>query len=586
MHSGLATVTANPPRFAPRLMLALATLATLSPLSQAQPAVAEPEAATGLKTVAVAGLSSRDELLKDLDFLGELGGRPGLSGVITFFSGGALDVLEEGRPIGVVLQTDGASFTPLGCLPITDVDRVLEVAENFGFEPLDVGDGAYEIELPDQTIFFKSVGEWVFVAQSAAALASAPADPTQTLAELTASYDVGVTGMVQNVPEMYRQIALEELRNGMEEGLIQEEDESDEDFQARRKLAEAQIDQLAEMIQGLDKVTIGWAIDSEERLTFLDAIITGLPGSDIALAMSVYDGSTSGVSGFHRPETAASFLTTGTTPPELLEKQAAQVDATVEMIRAQAAKGIEEADELPDDPEVREAIHSAMDDLIDAYADMLRTGRIEMGGSLNLEGEGFDLILGAFVTDPSKVESAFKKLATVGEKEGGDKWPGIEWGYAEHAGVKLHGMSIPVPDEGPAREAFGETVRVLMGVGAERVYLAAGPRGEEALKKAIDDSAAMADKEILPAEITISLGQILAAAEKVSQDNPQAAAIMGMLVESLEEAPDGADRLVMTTEAIENGVKVRYLINGGVLEAIGKVAAQAAAMQQQGGGGF
>lgn len=577
------------PRFAPRLLMALASLATLTPLGRAQTATAEAEAtesATGLKTVAVAGLSSRDELLKDLDFLGELGGRPGLSGVITFFSGGALDVLEEGRPIGVVLQTDGASFTPLGCLPVTDVDRVLEVAENFGFEPLEAGDDVYEIELPDQTIYFKSAGEWVFVAQSEAALASAPADPTQMLNKLTASYDLGVTANVPNVPEMYRQIALEELRNGMEEGLVQEEDETDEDFQSRRDLAESQIDQLADMIEGLDQVTIGWAIDSEGRRTFLDAIITGLPDSDIALAMSVYDGSTSGVSGFHRPETAASFLTTGTTPPELLEKQASQVDATVEMLRTQAEKGIEEADKLPDDPAFREALHSATDDLIDAYGDMLRNGRIEMGGSLNLEGDGFDLILGAYVTDPSKIESAFKKLAGAAETQAGDKWPGIEWGYAEHAGVKLHGMSLPVPDEGPARETFGETIRVLMGVGAERVYLAAGPRGEEALKKAIDDSAGMEDKEILPGEVIISLGQVLAAAEKVSSDNPQAAAVIGMLVESLEEAPEGSDRLVMTTEAIENGVKIRYLIEGGVLEAIGKVAAQAAAMQQQGGGGF
>ncbi|QDT70267.1 hypothetical protein MalM25_32130 [Planctomycetes bacterium MalM25] len=577
------------PRFAPRLLMALATLATLTPFGRAQTATAEAdtaESATGLKTVAVAGLSSRDELLKDLDFLGELGGRPGLSGVITFFSGGALDVLEEGRPIGVVLQTDGASFTPLGCLPVTDIDRVLEVAENFGFEPLALDDDTYEIELPDQTIFFKSAGEWVFVAQSAAALASAPADPTQTLNKLTETYDLGVTASVPNVPEMYRQIALEELRNGMEEGLVQEEEESDEDFQARRDLAESQIDQLADMIQGLDQVTIGWSIDSEGRRTFLDAIITGLPDSDIALAMSVYDRSTSGVSGFHRPEAAASMLTTGTTPPELLEKQAAQVDATVEMLRTQAEKGIEEADELPDDPAFREALHSATDDLIDAYGDMLRNGRIEMGGSLNLEGDGFDLIFGAYVTDPSKIESAFKKLAAAAETQAGDKWPGIEWGYADHAGVKLHGMSIPVPDEGQAREALGETLRVLMGVGDERVYLAAGPRGEEALKRAIDDSAGLENKEILPAEIIVSLGQVLAAAEKVSGDNPQAAAVIGMLVESLEEAPEGSDRLVMTTEAIENGVKVRYLIEGGVLEAIGKVAAQAAAMQQQGGGGF
>ena len=120
---------------------------------------------------------------------------------------------------------------------------MLEVAENFGFEPIDTGDGAYEIELPDQTIFFKSAGEWVFVAQSAAALASAPADPTQTLTDLTADVrprrQAARCRTSRDVPP---RVALEELRNGMEEGLAQEEDESDEDFQARRDLAEAQVD--------------------------------------------------------------------------------------------------------------------------------------------------------------------------------------------------------------------------------------------------------------------------------------------------------------------------------------------------------
>lgn len=576
---------ALPKRFSQQFVL-LTALASLAPTAGWAQAVAEPEteaaAGTDLKTVAVAALSSRDELLKDLDFLGELGGRPGISGVITFFSGGALDVLEEGRPIGVVLQTDGAEFTPVACLPVSDIDSVLEVAENFGLEPFDAGNGVYEIEIQEQTAYLKQSGAWIFAAQSLEALGTAPADPTSELAKLVASYDLGVTVMVQNVPELYRQIALDQLRQGMEEGLTQEDDESEEDFESRRKLAEVQIDQIADLIQGLDEITLGWGIDSEGRQTFLDAIVTGAEGSDVAMAMSVYENSTSGVTAFHRPEAAASLLTTGTTPPELLEKQKEQTEAAVEMMRTQVAKGIEEADQIPSE-KMREALLAATDELIDVYGDIMREGKLELGASLDLAGDGFDLIAGAYCPDPSKVESAFKKLAEGAADQ--PNFPGVEWGYATHAGVKMHGMSLPVPDNGKARETLGETLRVVMGVGGERVYLAVGPRGEEALKKAIDDSAKMTDQQIKPGEMIVSLGKVLGAVEKVASDNPQAGAIIGMMLDAIEDAPEGTDRLVVTTEAIKNGVKIRYLIEGGVLEAVGKMAAQAAQMQQQGGGG-
>ncbi|MEO0530438.1 MAG: hypothetical protein AAF266_07635, partial [Planctomycetota bacterium] len=349
----------------------------------------------------------------------------------------------------------------------------------------------------------------------------------------------------------------------------------------RREQTEAQIEQIADMIDGLDRVTLGWNIDSEGRRTFIDAKLTGTAGSDMALAMSVYDDSTSGVTGFHRPEAAASVLTVGTTPPELIEKQAAQFDAQIAVFRKQAEKAIAESDDLPDDPEARESIQAAADELLDAYGDMLRSGRVELGGSIDLSGAGFDLIAGAYVVDPSKVESAFKKLAEAYATD--ENFPGVEWGYAEHAGVKMHGMSVPVPERADAlRDAVGDSLRVVMGVGGERVYLAAGPRGEESLKSAIDASAGLTDKQILPAELIVSVGQILAAAEPIAPGD--AAPVIGMLLEAIEGVPAGTDRLVVTTEAIENGVKIRYLLEEGVLKAIGQAAATAAAMQAQGGG--
>jgi hypothetical protein len=583
-----------------RRLVALATLASLTPVVFGSAAFAqktvdapavEAPAAGETKTIAVAALTSYNQLLEEIRFLGALGGNENagdwVEGMIAFFTGGrGLEGLDKDCPIGVVLQTDGASFAPIGCLPVADLTPVLELAENFGFEPVDSGNGVYELELPDQTVYFQQVGAWTFVAQTPEALAQAPADPSKDLTKLVEKYDLGVTLYSQNLPEMYRQIAMEQLRQGMEEGLVKEENETEEEFEARRELAETQIAQLSDLIDGLDVVTVGWSVDAEKKHTFLDAELTAIEGTDLALAMTTYDNATSGVTGFHRPQAAASVLTSGVTPPELLEKQKAQNEAAIEMVRSQIDKALQEQIEegkIPDDPAVQDAIKGATADLVDVYADMVRNGRIEIGGSLDLSGEGYDAIAAAYVPDPAKVEAAFKKLADAAAKE--PKFPGVEWGYATHAGVTLHGMTVPVPEE-PAqgRQALGETVRVIMGVGNERVYFAMGPRGEESLKKAIDESAAKAGQPISPpGELIISVGQLLTASEKVSP--PNVAPMIGMILSGMEDVPPGTDRVVISTESIDKGMRIRYLFEHGVLKAIGQAAATAAAMQQQGGPG-
>ncbi len=585
-----------------RRLVALATLASLTPVAFAPAALAqkvaapaaekptaEAPAAAGTKTIAVAALTNYNQLIKEIGFLGSMGGNENagdwVEGMLAFFTGGrGLEGLDKTRPIGVVLQTDGASFAPIGCLPVADLTPMLELAENFGLEPVALVDGVYELELPEQTIYFQQSGEWTFVAKTALALTQVPADPGKDLQKLVEKYDLGVTVYAQNLPAMYRDIALEQLRQGMEEGLVKQEDESEEEFEARRELAEAQIDQLNDLIDGLNVVTIGWAVDAGKKQTYIDAELTGVAGSDLALAMDAYDNPTSGVTGFHRPTVAASVLTAAVTPPALLEKQKAQNEAAIDMVRSQIDKALQEQIEegkIPDDADVQEAIKGATNDLVDVYADMVRNGRIEIGGSIDLAGEGFDAIAAAYVPDPTKVEAAFKKLAEAAAKE--PKFPGVEWGYATHAGVKLNGMTVPIPEEaGQAREALGESVRVIMGVGGERVYFAMGPRGEESLMQAIDESAAKASQPIQPGELIVSLGQVLTAAEKVAP--PNAAPMIGMVLGAMADVPAGSDRLVVSTEAIDGGMRIRYLLEEGVLRAIGQAAATAAAMQQQGGG--
>ncbi|MEM9790973.1 MAG: hypothetical protein AAF842_11290 [Planctomycetota bacterium] len=564
--------------------------------SNAAPAAADDD---GRAPVAVLALSGYDALLADADFIGELLGRPAVSqmveGLLAFTTGGrGLEGLDKSRPLGVVLQTDGMAFAPVACLPIADPTPLIEIGENLGVAPRLGEDGVYELEVGEQTVYFFNEGAWTFVAQTVDALDSAPEDPAALLGGLVAQYDIGIQADVQNVPAMYRQIAVEQLRQGMEEGLEQEDDESDEDFDKRRELATLQVDQLASLIEDLDRVLLGVNIDGAAKQVYLDTELSGVPGSDLALGLSVYEGATCEVAAFHRPDAAASLLGIGDTPPELLEKQAAQVDAQIELARNQLRQGIDEAFEKMEEeglgeakPGLRDAVEDALNELLSVYADVLRGGHVEVAGSLDLAGEGYDLIAAAYVKDGPRVESALKKLATTAA-EGEPDAPEFEWDYGSHAGVTLHGLTFPLPDGADElRAAAGDSVRLTLGVGAERVYLALGPRGETALKRAIDNSMGGPVDLETPAEVLISLGEVLRVVEGFAP--AEASALADLMLGAIEQGDPSADRLVFRTQAVESGVRLRYLLEEGVLRAIGRAAAYAAEQQmaQQGmPGGF
>ena len=236
----------------------------------AQPALeAETGAAAGaMQTVAVVALSGYDPLMEDIGYLGALGGRPEgaqmIEGMINLFTQGkGLEGMDKTKPWGVVVQTDGNNLLPLVCLPINDLDAILALAEGFGVMSDDAGNGVKELTVPNSPmpLFAKKMGDWVYVSQSAESLDSAPADPTSTLSDLVEAYDIGARVLAQNIPAMWKQMAIGGLRQGMEEGLQQEPDESDAEYEARREIAEIQVEQLLDMIEQTESFTIGVAIN-------------------------------------------------------------------------------------------------------------------------------------------------------------------------------------------------------------------------------------------------------------------------------------------------------------------------------------
>ncbi len=168
------------------------------------------------KPVAVISLAGYDRIMADLDYLGELTGNPGMSknidGAIQLFTQGqGLNGLDKKRAWGITLTTDGLQFQPLFFLPVTDLKQLLDSVAGLIGEAQDAGNGVFELTVFNQKIFAKETGGWGFFGQSPDALAGLPKDPTKLLSGLDKSYDIAVKLHVQNIPDLYRSLLVDQL---------------------------------------------------------------------------------------------------------------------------------------------------------------------------------------------------------------------------------------------------------------------------------------------------------------------------------------------------------------------------------------
>jgi hypothetical protein len=497
--------------------------------------------------------------------------------IALFTQGKGLSGLDKTQPWGVVVQVDGAQFLPIGCLPATDANQLIGVAEGLGARVQELSQGVKQLSLPgEQTVYVKSQGGWAFVGLTEASLTYAPRDPSALLSQLVAEYDVAARVWVQNAPEMYRQQAIAALQAGLKQSLDQKlPNEDEEQFDARRKLAESQMQQVVQLVEDLDDVTFGWAFDSEQQRTYADFIYRFLPDTKMAKQLNSYEQPRTNFAGFYQSNAAMTMSFASKTDPSMIQDDLDQFKSAMQTIRQQMLKALEEGDEIPDEAN-REAVKAAMNDFMDAFEATIAAGEMDGGSSLQLEPNKFTFVGGMLVKQPEKIESGLKKIAEVSKND--PEFPGIEWNAANHAGVSFHTLQLPVPDsEEHARKLFGETLEVAIGIGPEAVYFAAGQDCLKAAQQAIDASKAEPNKAVPPFELSFSLGPIMATAAAYQEDLEEKQ-IVQTIADMLQGEAQGRDHIRVVGQFIPNGQRYRFEAEEGVLRAFGKAAAAA---QQQ-----
>jgi hypothetical protein len=503
--------------------------------------------------VVVVSINKIDELLSDVQFVMEATGTAGIGQMFMPNIKNFTQGLNMKKPLGLILTLEGGQPKPLAFLPVEDLDTFLnQVKEHVG-EAADAGDGILELQ-GRRPVFVKEKDGWAFVGQDVESLSDLPSNPQKLLDGLHEQYDIGARVFVQNIPAELRQMAVAKMTEAMEQGLDDAEDE------ASKELAEAQVGEIKKMIEQADQVTVGWNIDAKNKQTYFDFAITAQPNTELAGQFATLKSSKTKYSGFIVPDAAVSANMSSVIPQDQIATNIQTLDSFEKTVMSEI-----DQDEDIDNDTTRENAKQVVKSVFDILRDTIKTGHFEGALSIILQDKAMTLGYAAHVADAKKVEEVFRDMAELAKSEPDVNFSKLKFNAGQHGDVRLHELAVPIPDDEYIGRVLDGELEICLGAAQNDVYVAIGTNPVENLKKMIDNCKASPAKEVQPFAATVKLTPILKFAEAIDSDVG-----VGSIVKMLETTDK--DHIRINANSIENGAQYRFLIEEGVLKAIGQAA--------------
>lgn len=534
---------------------------------------AGPVLADPLKPVAVVSVASYDELMGDLQFVGKLADRPelatGVSGMLSLVTGGrGLEGMDKARPVAAVIQTDGQKFSGYGLVPVTDLKKLLAVVEPVVRKIVDKGDGVYEIQTDQgRNIYVKEKTRgWAAVCESQDALGNLPEDPAASLTKASEKYDLAVTVYVHNLPEKNRQDFLAQMRERAERQMQPLPGESEAENSVRKRLMERAVSSVAKVVEEIDQVALGVTVDHKAEKFSLDVSATALPGSQSAKDLASLANAKSAFAGLLLPGAAM----TGNLAVKVSAEDVKDLAEAIEVLKPRAMEQIDRRARSAEEGKVQKEIVGS---LLEATRKTIASGRSDGAMSVVMAPDAVTLLAGWYTADGPTVERMFRQIVDAARGANADFVNRVvKLDAGQVRGVNLHTASIPLPSEMRDREKavrmVGETLEIVVGVGRESVYVAAGRDAMKTLREAIERSDTAA--KVSPMKLSIALGPLFKFAAEVGESERERQ-MAAKAAEALEKM-SGKDHLNLVAEPIERGIQVRFEAEPDVLKILGVLA--------------
>ena len=550
------------------LAVAVTTMATWCPgLGLSRSGAAE------TKPIAVLAVASYNDLVSDVQFFGELVGRPKLVeafnggvAVVTQFKG--LAGVNKTRPWGAVVQASGEEdFSGYAFVPVFDLDQFLDLLKLYGTVEAEGGLNKLTTK-PDfggKVLYIKSQGAWAFLADKAESLAHCEADPSALLEKQDKDYIVHGRILLGNVPTSLREKFLEKFKEGFEKEAAQKEDESSEDFASRKKVIEKLQPYLTRVLGDLDQIVFGWGLDRTNEKTFLDVSVTARPDTKTAEEMALAGEATTNLAGFLVPHSTMSLIFAGKIP----EAKQEIASTVIEVIRAKALADVEKKAKKDD----QELAKQMVNDLVDIMQKIVKGGHMDGAVSVILGPETFTAVVGGYVADGDKLDKMIRKIVKTAILEHPDSANMIELDAERSHGVNFHKFTVPLTEETEdvqnLRKLCGDKLEIVVGVGKEYACMGFGRDALATVKKAVEVSGHSPAKSVPPLEVSLAVKPLMgfAAAMGKPEDRAQAE----LFVSLLEKTPPGKDHIVLAVRPITNGVQVHLEVEQGLVRMFGRL---------------
>lgn len=541
---------------------------------------------SGFKPILTVSVASYDDLIASVKTLADLAGNPALAQMpegmlagMTQGQGPAGLGIDPKRPVCVLVQTDGTQFPVVAFLPVTDLNKLLAFLQPRVGQGKDVGGGVLQFGAPSQPkpsapgpgmamgaaqAFVKQQGNWAIVANNLAAINSAPQDPLAVTGDLNKKYLVGLRASLQNIPAQWRQMAMAGWKMAAQMGLRRMPGESDQDYALRSGLASQGLNQFIDTVNQLSQLELGLALDPTAKTVSLQFEATATPGSKLAQQFAAMQQAKTNFAGFDRPGAAA----TAHWVSNLSDADVAQAKSNLANVRQKTLAELSN-EKLP--PEQAAVATQVVNDLFDVLDKTLDTKKADGGAVLLLDPTAATLVAGGAIAEGQKLEKALKQLVEVAQKEQPALAQMIKLDAQTYENLRFHTFTMPLPDPDAAK-VLGPNLEVIVALGDQSLYLAAGKNAAETLKQVIDQSK-QGPKDVIPFRVALAATPILNFVQGVAKGPAQQMA--GQLA-AVAASSSGKDHLTLTSRPnpAGDGVRVQLELEEGAVKLIGAAVGQ------------
>ena len=496
----------------------------------------------------VISIAKFDEQMNDVNYLLTASGFAQMKFMAGAMIKGYTKGLDSERDAGVMLFLNEDSEEPdvLGFVPVDDIDEMLDVIS--GFAEVDEGEDVTTIVTDDgQEMMIREKDGVAFFSNKSDMLAELPDEPGKLLGDLPSKYNLSAKLFAQRIPKKMRDQVLDLIRESSEDTFDNFDDDVKAEFQ--KKNLEMQIKQMEMLFRDSDSVIIGMTADEKSKALVMDIDFTALPDTQLAERMAISkESDKSRFTGFLLDGAAFTQNAIARVHPDDAEQYAT-------MLQDLQKAGIKELDQEADlTEEELNQVKKSVGELVDVINGTLEEGLIDGGAVLMLEEGSINFAAGGQISDPQKLEGTIKDLVVMAEEKMGEEIE-VNLNSGSHKNVTLHEVVLQIPDEEEEmRDAFGDQITVVVGIGKKEAYLGAGSNPVALLKKAMDSESETKDMM----QYNLNIAPILKFTASMEGD-PNVEA----MAKALEEA--GNDRIQMTSNLIENGMKMRFEMQDGIL---------------------